>query len=159
MAENGMNELLQQTLEALDVLEKTLREESDVLTSRARDAAAIDAIALRKQQLVTEINNMVRNGDRILINNGLAPGREGVESWLKHLPTDHPALGIWHSILDTSARCKELNEINGVQINLLNRSAQEALTILLGDAGGSDTYGPNGSGRFSASPFRTTYTA
>lgn len=156
MAESGIGEILGQTLQILGFLEQALRMESDALLSDRSDPEAITAIAQDKQQRTLEINDLVRSCDRQLVEQGYAAGREGMESWLKTLPSSDPNHGVWQSILAISARCKELNEANGVKIGLLSRRTQEALSILFGGHGGNETYGPDGTGR-AAAHIHTSY--
>lgn len=155
--------ILTQAHASLLVLEQTLRDESEELVARTKNPEAISAIARRKQQLVVEINELVMAGDRWLLSQGFAMGREGVEGWLQRCPATHPSRQVWQSILDLSAHCKQMNETNGVKIGLLNRRSQEALGVLFQGLGanvgyGPDTYGPKGIGRMSA-PFQTSYKA
>lgn len=160
---NDISAILAQARQSLLVLEQTLQDEAQELVAHTRNPQAISAIAQRKQQLVVGINELVRTGDRWLLSQGLAVGREGVEAWLQRCPATHPSRQVWQSIMDLSARCKQMNETNGVKIGLLSRRSQEALGVLFQGLGvnegyGPDTYGPKGIGRIS-SPFQTSYKA
>lgn len=147
MAENAIGEILGQTLETLGALEQALRAESEALAGALHDPEAIAAATQRKQELVAEINSLVQNIDRQLVNQGLAVGRAGLEAWLAALPEGDALRGAWQAIVDMGQRCKGLNETNGLQIGLLNRRTQDALRILLGGDAAGETYGPDGSGR------------
>lgn len=159
MAQTEIGSILEQTLETVRSLEQALRAESEALIASIRAPAAIDDIAQRKQELVAEINALVKSCDRQLTGHGFALGHVGVENWLTSLPPDDPAHAIWQSILDVSVHCKEMNETNGIQIGLLKRRAQDALSVLLGTLGGDETYGRDGTGRSSSQSSRSSYTA
>lgn len=146
--DSGISEILEQTLEALGGLQQALQEEAEALAGN-RDPDAIANLAQSKQQSVTRINELMQAGDRCLTESGYSAGRAGLERWLDGLAADHPARDTWRAIVEISTRCRDLNEINGVQINLLSQRTQEALGILFGLLGGNETetYGPDGNGR------------
>lgn len=144
MAESSIGATLERMLRTLGLLEQALSAEADILTKELRDPESISAIAQKKQQLVAEINELVRETDRHLAAQGLPSGYAGLENWLASLPKDDAARELWQSVMDATLRCKDRNETNGVQISLLNRRTRDALSVLLGDLGGAVTYGPDG---------------
>ena len=120
---------------------QTLQQEYRALTRG--DIDGIESASRSKQEQMQRLQQQMQHRDHLLRQQGLPPGPAGMEQWLERLD-DADATTLWHELQQLAERLQEQNEINGGLVALSQRQVRQALELLGGRSGGSDTYGPAG---------------
>lgn len=139
-----LRDLFRATLDGLREMHGLLEQESVALGGR--DAAALERIALTKQELVPILDRLAAEQRRFF---AAGPGGTGgIEAYLAGAKPEADLAGAlradWREILRLLAACKHQNEMNGAYIGLLRRHVENALDILHGPAQAEATYGRDG---------------
>lgn len=126
-----------------------LRQFVDLL--KEEQAALIDGkadnlpdITERKAALATRLTEGAKQREATQSHLGLAPGRTGMEAWLKSEPSGSASRRHWIELLPLAAEAKTLNELNGKLIGTRLQYNQQALAALMGATELAMTYGPDG---------------
>jgi flagellar biosynthesis/type III secretory pathway chaperone len=137
-----LDALLEQTVFALECFIALINTERDALVSGEIDR--LPEIAGEKSALATRLASLEAQRDSALGDTGLATGRGGVEAWLATRTAADPAHSVWQRLIALTAEAKRENEINGKLIGACLQQNQQALSVLLGEATDTSTYGPDG---------------
>lgn len=108
------------------------------------DADSISAASSLKLQQMKEFQRLLSERNRFLARLGFPPGKEGTEALLESGPTDHATRENWEELQQLALRLRDGNDLNGGIVALEQRHVQQALDILTGRAGETQTYGPAG---------------
>ncbi len=141
---------LESELECAKALLITLEHEYDALTGS--DPEVIERVTARKQQQMVEMTALLAHRDHFLRQQGLAPGKAGTEELIGHLSNDSPAIGNWQALEKMASKLQLCNETNGGIIAIGQRHVQQALNIITGHTGESNTYGREGNQQLRRSP-------
>jgi flagella synthesis protein FlgN len=143
-AVESLSDVLVRELTDLKRFCELLEEERKALTGTQADR--LPDIAKEKAALVGQLNQLETRRDTLLIKNGFAKGRSGIEAWLASLPNASSDRHRWTELLKLAAQARDGNETNGKLINILLKQNQDALSVLL--SGGTDSiYGADGQQR------------
>lgn len=129
---------------AQDLLQ-ILEQEYQALTQAQTDQ--IESISAAKQQQMQQLQQRLLERDRFLLRLSLAPGKRGMDLYLKQTPPQHHSQSLWEELQALARRLREQNEINGGIVSLGQRYVQQALNLLTGRSSSGDTYGPAGGHR------------
>lgn len=140
----SLSELLVSELVDLKRFCALLEEERKVLTGAQADQ--LPDIATEKSALAARLSQFEVQRDAILVSNGFAKGRSGIEAWLVSHPNAVVERQRWSELLRLATKARDGNETNGRLINLLLKQNQEALSVLLSGGAGS-IYGADGQQR------------
>ncbi|BBA32610.1 FlgN family protein [Methylocaldum marinum] len=140
-----LHELFRRTLDGLGEMSRLLEEEARCLA--ARDAAALEAVASKKQTLASVLNEVaVRQDGVVRVAAPVAAGR--MTALLDRLDSEHPLAETlrsdWLEIVRLGAECRKRNELNGAYLGLLQRHVDSSLNFFHGVASPDATYGPDG---------------
>lgn len=110
------------------------------------DVAALPETTQRKSALAARLAALEAQRDAALVAKGFAAGRTGVESWLASLPgaSGTGPRSTWISLLESAAKAKRDNELNGQLIAARLQQTQQALGVLLDETADASTYGADG---------------
>lgn len=139
-------------------LESLLRDAHDTLGEflaaidaerRCLDGGDSDALAETTQHksiLASRLADIDSRRDALLGTLALPAGRRGFEAWLDSLPpgTSQVPRRTWLAVLERAAQAKRENDLNGQLIAARLQQNQQALGVLLGEAGDGGTYGADG---------------
>lgn len=137
-----LDDLLNQELSTLRLFSAAIADEQAILVSGEIDP--LPAATARKSSLAAQLSQLDAQRNQLLLAKGYLSGAEGMAAWRQALETTSEALACWDAILDLAAKSKAENDINGRLISGQLQKSQQALSILMGDAGKSITYGANG---------------
>jgi flagellar biosynthesis/type III secretory pathway chaperone len=144
-----LHELFRRTLDGLGEMSRLLEEEARCLA--ARDAAALEAVASKKQKLASVLNEVAVRQNDVVRASGPAAVDGGVKALLDRLDSEHPLTETlrsdWLEIVRLGTDCKKRNELNGAYIGLLQRHVDSSLNFFHGVASPDATYGPDGATR------------
>ncbi|MBI5900961.1 MAG: flagellar protein FlgN [Rhodocyclales bacterium] len=136
--------LLQEELAALGEFLAAIAAERCALTEGKLDD--LPGATEQKSALATRLASLESQREALLTDSRLAPGRQGMESWLARQPPSargaHQAR--WNALLEGAAKARTENEINGKLIATRLQQNQQALGGLLGEAAEASTYGADG---------------
>lgn len=148
MIESSLTAFLVEAGAKLSLLERTLDEESALLSDGSHDAPCIEALATAKREIAGVLGGVWERYVVWLNENGFS-GDGGMERCLARVKEeggDKEGLRrVWLDLLMRAKHCQAINESNGAQITLLRAHVQRALDVLIG--GGESTvftYGRNG---------------
>ena len=138
-----LSALIDAGIDAAVKFEALLAEEREILETR--DSAALAELAKRKQQAVSELEELEARRCALLRSAAVANDAEGMQTQLEHAEDRER----WQHYLDLAGRCQQANMTNGAIIRLRHQQISDALAILSG--AGSETYGPAGNSRTATS--------
>jgi len=141
---------LESELKCAQALLITLEHEYDALMGS--DPEQIEQVSARKQQQMIEMTALLAERDHFLRQHTLAPGKAGTEALIGHSSDNSPAVGIWQALQEMASKLRLCNETNGGIIALGQRHVQQALNIVTGHTGESNTYGREGNQQLRRSP-------
>lgn len=145
---------LRAELDAFRDFHQLLQTEQSVLA--AGDVDALVGLAARKSEQVTRLTQLAESRNRYLKAATGMTDQLGIDAWQgKFDPQGRiGADRLWQSLLDLARSAKQLNEQNGLLINLKLQHNQQALAVLRGAAvQTTQLYGPDGQS-YSAAPGR-----
>lgn len=116
-----------------------LEEEQWALASSAVDGKVIADIASRKGEMLVNINKLDDVRQKVQKKIGYPDGREGARLAAK----DGGCSDLWDAILILSDRAKNLNELNGIQVNM-RLEQNRKLVDFFNKASGGPLYGRDG---------------
>lgn len=136
---------LRAELDAFRDFHELLLTEQSVLA--AGDADALVELSRRKSEQVTRLTQLTDARNRYLNSATGLTDQSGIDAWQakfdpqRRIGTDR----LWQSLLDLARSAKQLNEQNGLLINLKLQHNQQALAVLRGVAAQTtQLYGPDG---------------
>ena len=135
--------LLTEEVDALRELEELLEREYDVLA--AKNVAAIERTALVRQQKVGDLARTEEQRRLLCTMHGYTPDWVGLESLMQSCDPQGTLLSRLRECARRAARCRDLNDRNGILVAARLKQVQGQLATLTGGAGKSVTYGPKGS--------------
>jgi len=141
---------LEAELECAQALLVTLEHEYDVLTGS--DSEEIEQATARKQQQMIEMTALLAHRDHFLKQQGLAPGKAGTEELIGRASENSVVVGNWQTLQKVASKLRRRNETNGGIIAMGQRHVQQALNIVTGHTGESNTYGREGNQQARRSP-------
>jgi flagellar biosynthesis/type III secretory pathway chaperone len=140
--QNQLTELLSAEYASATSLLETVRRENTTL--RSNDTEAILAISQEKKQGMRLMWECMQQRDRWLTHHSIETGTAGVVSLVQQNPGTKPA-DIWEKLSQTASKLQAQNEINGGIVALSQRHNKQALDILCGRTGNSNsTYSSKG---------------
>lgn len=143
------------TQEGLAEMLDLLQREAAALS--ARDSAALEKIALKKQELVPILDRLAAEQQR---RPGGPGNAAGMEAWLNRFgAAAGPLRADWQTVVELLRACHQQNQLNGAYIGLLQRHVETSLDILQGPAHAEATYGRDGAKRRNAYSNRRSYSA
>lgn len=128
--------------EAIRQFVEVLQREQAVLASG--DTDALPAFAEQKDKLATQLSELARQRNAMLVAQGCTPDRSGMERWLASRPGHKNIDAIWKKLLSLAGEARELNRLNGELIQMRLQYNSKALEILLRKEESLDLYGPDG---------------
>lgn len=145
----SLSKLLRTQGECADELLDTLQSERSAL--EAGDGDRLDALTARKSDLLRRLDELGRSQVNLLAELSFANTPDGMQQALAWCDPDQSLKNLQQSVLDRLARCRELNERNGLTVQYRLGYVRRALDVLNGaPAGSSGVYGPDG--RSSSAP-------
>jgi len=130
-----------------------LQHEADLLLEAQR-ADQLKALAEQKQRCVESLTQVSKQIAQILASEQLPHDAQGIADYFDRaascgLPA-RQGTQKWQTLAELSKNCRDLNEKNGVRIEMLTRYAQRRLQLLKGRTETSITYGRDGITRSAA---------
>lgn len=121
-----------------------LKAERDALT--ASDMEVIDKMTAEKQPLVIKLEQIGRQREGLLKQQGFPAGKAGLDAFIANQSAQvASALKVLVTKLRTTAyACKEFNQVNGGIVNVNRQYLQKAMSILRGRDATASSYGPGG---------------
>ncbi len=137
-------ELLKREAQAVAALCEVLQGEHAALVER--DATAMESTAVRKGQLVEQLNGLGEQRAALLAAAGLSPDKAGFEALLvKASGEGEEALQHqWQQLREKLQHCQQQNQVNSQLLEAGRRHAEEALSLLRGQGPISEIYGQDG---------------
>ncbi|GAB3285937.1 flagella synthesis protein FlgN [Parahaliea aestuarii] len=123
----------------LEQLVALLHTEQSLLTQSQVDGAALDRVAVDKQQHLVSLDSFEARRRGAQTRLGYPAGREGAMA----AANDAGCLPLWQNIDQLASAAKQLNQTNGDLIQLRLENNQRLLNALRESAGNS-LYGPDG---------------
>lgn len=120
----------------------SLTQEQEALKRGETDSIA--AIALKKNQLIEQLNAVEKDRNTLLQQAGLRGDAEGMKAWLAANGNDRAAAEGWAKLLDLAAQARRINDLNGRLIAMRLQAANQALGILTEQSQRSSLYGKDG---------------
>lgn len=140
---HSLSNLLRTQGECADELLGTLDSERTAL--EAGDAERLDLLTPRKSGLLRQLEELGRGQADLLTTLSFGCTPEGMQQALAWCDEDGSLEALQQSVLDRLARCRELNERNGLTVQYRLGYVRRALDVLNGaPAGSSGVYGPDG---------------
>lgn len=140
--QNQLTELLSAEYVRAASLLATVQRETSLL--RSNDAEAILAISQEKKQGMRFMWECMQQRDRWLTQHNMETGTASITSLIQQNPDSKPA-DIWQKLSQTASKLQAQNEINGGIVALSQRHNRQALDILCGRTGNTNsTYGSKG---------------
>ncbi len=139
--------LLEQGAIESNKLTAILNQEKDNLMQRS-NPIMINKIAEEKKHKTALIEQFSRQFNQILYTSHLELNSQGVELYFReaesHKIDTTKSRQHWDLIIQQARQCKQLNQENGLRLNILMQHTQRALQILKGKSRQTTTYGPDG---------------
>lgn len=135
-------DLLTRELELVRAFIASLTQEQEALKRGETDAVA--AIALKKNQLIEQLNGVEKDRNTFLQQAGYPGDSNGMKSWLAANGNDRTAAEGWAKLMDLAAQARRINDLNGRLIAMRLQAANQALGILTEQSQRSSLYGRDG---------------
>lgn len=129
-----------------------LSEEQSFLIKADVDQLAV--LSEEKTRLVAHMSELALRRHTALGAMGLPASEAGMQVWLQDRRASQSAGKTWDELLDTAAKAKELNRVNGLLIGQHLARNQQALNVLQGNQPAGPIYGRNGQTTSTASTRR-----
>lgn len=120
----------------------SLTQEQEALKRGETDAIA--AIALKKNQLIEQLNTVERERNALLQQSGYRGDPDGMKAWLTANAKDIAAAEGWVKLMELATQAKRINDLNGRLIAMRLQAANQALGILTEQSQRSSLYGKDG---------------
>ena len=133
------------TSKCLEALVAALGEEQRALSQH--EPYSLDAVLPRKQQVLAELEPLLKARNHLQQALGLAAGIPGGDALLAHLPEDSPPAKAWARLRDLATQVERLNNQNGHLVRQGQQTTQQALGILTGRKNEPGLYGRGGQGK------------
>ncbi len=143
-------DLIQTELVLATKLQEILQREFDILSGDSPEQ--IEAISREKLAQMQQLTQQLAKRDQLLTILRLPPGKAGTDIMMRQLPPGHELLANWEQLQELSAKLQRQNTINGGIVAIGQRRAKQALDLLRGKHGMTETYGPGGESRTDAIP-------
>ena len=139
-----LKSILQAEHDTASQLLAILKGERDSLT--ASNADVMNDMAIKKQPLVVNLEQLGRQREAVLQASGFSTGKDGLEAFVEN-QTERDSQGL-NSLLNSlrlvAKACRENNQINGGIVNVNRQYLQKAMSILRGRDVTPSSYGPGG---------------
>lgn len=116
-----------------------LEEEQRVLTASKVDGKVVTDLASRKSSKLVNIDKLEEVRRKVQKMQGYPDGREGANQASK----DGGCADLWDAIMTLTDRAKNLNEINGIQVQMHIEQNRRLMTFI-NKASGTPLYGRDG---------------
>ena len=133
--------LLQQDLNDLELLKKTLAKEKEALKSR--DHTEISDLTKAKTSLVLKIESRSKAKFKLLKAVGIDPIKEDASKKLAKLE-DKNLLILWSAVKQLTQECKDSNQVNGTVIQRSLQRTNHIMNIMRGQNQKKGLYGAKG---------------
>jgi flagella synthesis protein FlgN len=110
----------------------------------ANDVEALEAAALQRQECVGRISKVDEERRALCSTKGYATDLKGIEDLIRWCDPKGTLAAGWAECSAAAARCRQLNDNNGVLVAARLQHVQARLGKLVADPGGAVTYGPRG---------------
>lgn len=143
-ASGGLNDLLKQALDAVDNLQRALREEHSALTSN--NLPAFEASIQKKIGFTNTLEGIEKSIFSLLRNAGYSFDKTGLNNYVSSLNSPAEKRGIlrhWEQLRQAILDCQTQNQINGRVLNIASINIRQALEVLTGQKQGN-TYSQDG---------------
>jgi len=115
------------------------------------DVEALEAAALERQECVGRISKIDEERRALCSAQGYSSDLKGIEDLIRWCDPKGALAGGWAECSAAAARCRQLNDDNGVLVAARLQQVQARLGKLVADRGDAVTYGPRGGYGSSAS--------
>lgn len=140
----GLMSVLDQQVEAAQLLLGVLREERAALTGADADALA-DAVR-RKDAARSQLELLEQDRRRLSVALGLGVDRRDFEAACgERSPAALATQPKWQALAQLLTQCRDLNQTNGMTVSALRRRVLQASSLLRGESVPGAIYGPGGS--------------
>lgn len=139
---SALADLLARELELVRAFIASLTQEQEALKRGETDSIA--AIALKKSQLIEQLNAVQKERNAYLQQAGHRGDPDGMSAWVAVNGTDRAAAEGWAKLLELAAQAKRINDLNGRLIAMRLQAANQALGILTEQSQRSSLYGKDG---------------
>jgi flagellar biosynthesis/type III secretory pathway chaperone len=131
-AHQSLIDTLQRENEVVSRLHQLLKSEFDQLSRR--DVDRIEETLEAKQTLMTELAQLSVSRCNILTNKGYSADKAGHDAFMEALDGAAGELlrQSWETLQEALAACQQQNQVNGQVLEASRRSAEQALSVLLG---------------------------
>lgn len=153
------DKLIANGLQLTERLYRELKNEESILQQSPKPEL-LEAVTGQKQPLVQELDLFSKQLGQILETEKLPNDSDGIRAYFELAAqaglNAAKATEEWRVLIETTERCRSLNDQNGAAIELLLRHTRQSLNILKGKPQTTTTYGPDGntqSDLFSGSSF------
>lgn len=135
--------ILESEIEAFETFLGILQIENETLQSRQIDSLP-ELTALKTEQ-ITYLNQLASQRCEALTIQGFTPDPQGMASWLYYYDfPDHTLSTLWRGTVELARQAKDLNDRNGLLIELKLTQTQNALSILQATSDQLNVYGKDG---------------
>jgi flagella synthesis protein FlgN len=138
-----LNELLRAEYECAGRLGTLLGVEAEAL--QGRDIDAIEDVAARKHALMQTFESLETRRRDLLERAGFGGAQPDVDGCIAWCDGSGQLARGWRLLLERIRRCQHQNRRNGAVLESSRRHAQQALSLLRGQAPQPDLYTPTGS--------------
>lgn len=133
--------LLDREIVAAQTLLEALQQETDAL---GRDPEALEQAALRKQELVENMEQLHRQRCALLAAAGCAASRSGMERFVARYDLQQRLQQRWQRLLELTENCRDANLSNGAVVEISRLQLRQALALLHGQSPQTVMYDASG---------------
>lgn len=149
----GLMNVLDQQVEAAQLLLGVLREERAALTGS--DPDALTSIVRSKDAARSQLELLEQERRRLSMALGLGVDRRDFEAACgDRSPAALATQPKWQALAGLLAQCRDLNQTNGMTVSALRRRVLQASSLLRGESMPAAIYGPGGSTQPGGRPAR-----
>ncbi|MDT8388550.1 MAG: flagellar protein FlgN [Thiogranum sp.] len=142
VAQQSMQDLLEQEVRCTELLLKTLATERTALTER--NVAVLETTTNDKIKYYQKLESLAAQRTRLVSELGFKTDRAGVELCFESLPGTDQIIANWHRIASNIEKCRNSNLVNGSVLEAGRQQVEQALGILRGQGDIPGVYTPNG---------------
>ncbi|MEO1580420.1 MAG: flagellar protein FlgN [Pseudomonadota bacterium] len=136
--------LLNETQRAAERLLNALYDERNAL--RDDDSDALSSCVSRKKMHLDALEKLGHSRQAMLAADDVEDTMQGMTSYVRRNDRDGALEAVWSKVIALLSECREANNGNGIIIASQQKQKQEALRVMRGQDGTSDTetYNPDG---------------
>lgn len=148
-----MIDLMQSALVWVDQMQLLLSNEYQALS--VADSAALEKITVEKQKVMSNLQQVQLDWEKILVQKGFVGGGEGMKTWLGQAVADTSnaaqtdevnVSSLWQNLSEGLVTVRKLNGINGAIIAESDRRVRDLLGTIRGTTQ-TNLYGQDGKNR------------